>query len=552
MPDLEAIPTVLDVPRDMDNQHCILTRAYQQVVNYQSEKKHDQPRGRFSWANMDQLLAKRLFCELSKETLQVWFLRSQGADDRVKPHEVKSYAEFVKHLLFYHDVFAAKRGTDFADLLYELLGNLERLVVVCSKAQRNVEFSVLLDEIHDAALRFCDHALGVVLLGTSANHEELEKNLKEFKQDSICVETIRRLRSKSAPEFWATDLGLVISATLVRGDNTDFEPRPAVWTDSFGTVRRTDCENFDEAVDMHEECTRKNQCAVLTGAHGEHRNNRSKLTGRVFHDKSGVWDRMNDRVTLHIFLQHGAVEDTRIIERHVSDAALALGNGDRIAPAALAHRGYDASSSSSSTGTGVSLPGSSHGPNASHADDSSTKDGKTSSMLSPIEQIKRRWQQGLLSYAGLAGPFRSKCQPLGRDVEAGAAERSAEAASRILEVPMAFSEVLCAFKHTLGAARHISGGGLHQSLLAIHGLRKGGKFESHLLASMQQFVTKASVIHREFESLGSKASRHMRRSQGKRLSCRGFTSRVILNAASYAGKSKASGENSQLDCLRRR
>lgn len=260
--DLEAIPSDVDVPGDMRHQNTILTRTYQQVVNYQSEKKHHQSRGRFTFANLDQLLAKRVFCELCKETLQIWFVRSEGSDDKVKPNEVKSWAEFVKHLLFCHDVFAAKRGFDFADLLCVLLDNLVRLGNVCSKSQRNVEFSILMDEIHDAASRFCDHALAVVLLGTSGSHEEFEKTLK---QDIICVDTIRQRRSNSAPEFWATDLGLVISATLGRANDADFEPRAAVWTDYYGKVRRIDCASLDEAVTMLDECTRKNQCAALTG-----------------------------------------------------------------------------------------------------------------------------------------------------------------------------------------------------------------------------------------------------------------------------------------------
>lgn len=487
--DLEAIPSVIDVPGDMRHQNTILTRTYQQIVNYQSEKKHHQSRGRFTFANLDQLLAKRVFCELFKETLQVWFVRSEGSDDKVKPNEVKSWAEFVKHLLFCHDVFAAKRGFDFADLLCVLLDNLVRLGSVCSRSQRNIEFSILMDEIYDAASQFCDHALAVVLLGTSASHEEFEKTLK---QDIICVDTIRQRRSNSAPEFWATDLGLVISATLGRANHTDFEPMAALWTDSYGKVRRIDCRSLEEAVAMLDECTRKNQCAVVTGPKGECRNNRSKLTGRVFHESLGVWDRMHERVTLHLLLQHGAVEDFSASESRIANAVLALGNGNQMAPAALVDNGYDNSAPSSRTTSSASPSGLAGGS-------PTTTNPATSSLLDPLEKVKQRWQAGNLSYSGLADPWIVKLRR-DRETEERSIGQSSRAASEILEVPMALSDVLCAFRHTLGEARHISGGGLQQSLMAIHGLRRGGKFESQLLEGMKQFLKKASSVYKDFET----------------------------------------------------
>lgn len=496
----DAVRTDLDVPDDLRSSSSTVARIYLKVIDYQVRKRHSEPPGRFG--NQDQHLAKRLFCELSKTILWKWeIVCNHGSEYGLNLREVQGYSDFVTHLLYYNDRLAGKRKDPptFTGLLLEVSEDMKQLVQSCRKFDRDQRYGVLLDELHKTSQKFCDRALGVSMLAVTDNHKELAQSLG---MQAISQGLISRLKSSSAPAFWSSDLGQVLSAALVRGGGPDFGPTASVWTDWYGTVRRTDYEDFEEACVALAELTRKGQCAVLAGSRGEHKDNRHELSGQFFHKTMGVWSVLDGRVGQHFLLQHAAAADARCAAEAVTAAAARGRLADRQSDPALmityvteADRDSDAAPAAA-----TSRPGS--GPPSESPALGSGPEGDR--ILEQVERVRRRWAaaEKELLHTGVAEPFRANRRVNVSTESPAEPERTVghDLPKLILEGPLALSEVLSSHQQVLGEARNLTrGGGAEMALMAIKALRKGSKFDTVLLASMNRFIANATAIHEVFD-----------------------------------------------------
>mmetsp|Transcript_6073 Transcript_6073/g.11623 ORF Transcript_6073/g.11623 Transcript_6073/m.11623 type:complete len:617 (-) Transcript_6073:61-1911(-) len=478
----QSVHTVLDIPTNLMSNSTLVAKAYHDVINYQRNKKHDKPPGLFN--NREQLLAKRLFCEIMKEALQRWSLSSNGADDRVSKSEVQCHLDLVEHLLYYRDCFASKserwQSGHFCEFLLNLDDSLKQLLQQCDTWDTG--YNKILDDIYNLAASFCDNALCATVLGITNNHSELVQNLRG---DTLSVSLLSRLRSNSAPMFWATDLGQVISAALVRGDPDSFKPLASVWTECFGTVRRSDFNSFNDAHAAFEEATRSRLCAVLTGPDGEHRNNRSR--------SFGAWRRMDDVTARHVLLQHAASSTARAFEEQVENVT-----SSQEALTDLSTAATPASSAAASFITSESSC-------PSHFD-LSVAAGQTFS--DQVKEVQRRWISGEMSQSGVAEAFRGQRKSSSVGTDAMPDDSHSSLLASILKLPVALSDLLVAFRHVMGEIRALAhGASTEMALMAIWALRRSSKFSKLLLASMDRFLDNASQVHRTFDQQWRKTLR---------------------------------------------
>jgi hypothetical protein len=445
-----------------------VAKLYHRIINYQDKKAHTKPPG--MWDNRDQLLSKRLFCEIMKDMLYRWAVSSQGVDDNVSKSEVQCPIDFIEHLLYYHDRFIGKRQSSptFLEVLLELQDKLIQISQRCDLYDSS--YCKLLDEIYASTCSFCDHALSVTLLGLSSNHTELSQSLGD---EPVSIGALSRLRSNSAPLFWATDLGQVISAALIRGEPDSFKAPASMWTHSFGAIRRIDYDSFDEAYAVFEESS---LCAVLTNSDGLHKNNRHRLTARWVHENLGIWKQMDELATQHLLLQHHASVAAAAFEALVVDPSAAESPCDLV----------DACSA----------------PRASESDSSSAADA-TQQLSRQMSKVLQKWMCESMDHSGVAEPFRIR----GR-TESSAVGCQNTVQFLLLSLVLKLSDVMLANRHVMGEVRNLTrGGGTEMTLMAIRALREGSKFNSILLTSMDNFTECASQVHVTFDQEWRKALR---------------------------------------------
>ena len=212
---------------------------------------------------------------------KTWACCSQGAanDESILPEEVDPYLSFLRHLMYYHDRWSAKLwGSDaFMELMVQTIRKLESLKRDTADAKQ--KYLRVLESIHDASTELLDHALRVTMLVVSDQHAEFEQLVAKEGPMTLKLLSQRATDWRTNSQFWATDLGQVLHAALVRADPQRFKPTGtgdvesaaaarvwSLWTDELRSVKRYEYTSVEEARMVFEQCR---CCTVLVGPEGK-------------------------------------------------------------------------------------------------------------------------------------------------------------------------------------------------------------------------------------------------------------------------------------------
>ena len=183
--------------------------------------------------------------------------------------------------MYYHDRWSSKLwGSDaFMEIMVQTIRKLEGLKRDTSDARQ--KYLRVLEHISDASNELVDHALRVTMLLVSDQHAEFEQLVA--KEGPMTLKLLSKPYFRHNSVYWATDLGQVLQAALVRSDPQRFKPTGtgdleidgqtvtaarvwSLWTDELRTVKRYEYSSPEEARQVFETCR---CCTVLVGPEGK-------------------------------------------------------------------------------------------------------------------------------------------------------------------------------------------------------------------------------------------------------------------------------------------
>ena len=178
-------------------------------------------------------------------------------------------------------------GSDaFMEIMVQTIRKLEGLKRDTSDARQ--KYLRVLEHISDASNELVDHALRVTMLLVSDQHAEFEQLVA--KEGPMTLKLLSKPYFRHNSVYWATDLGQVLQAALVRSDPQRFKPTGtgdleidgqtvtaarvwSLWTDELRTVKRYEYSSPEEARQVFETCR---CCTVLVGPEGQNTREKSR------------------------------------------------------------------------------------------------------------------------------------------------------------------------------------------------------------------------------------------------------------------------------------
>eukprot|EP00438_Fugacium_kawagutii_P028593 Skav226685 [mRNA] locus=scaffold3971:91277:91864:- [translate_table: standard] len=164
-------------------------------------------------------------------------------------------------------------GSDaFLEVMVQIIRKLESLKRDTSDARQ--KYLRVLEHISDASNELLDHALRVTMLLVSDQHAELEQLVT--KEGPMTLKQLSQPYHRHKSQFWATDLGQVLQAALVRSDPERFKATATgassaarvwtLWTDEMRTTKRYEYSSPEEAQQVFDQCR---CCTILVGPEGK-------------------------------------------------------------------------------------------------------------------------------------------------------------------------------------------------------------------------------------------------------------------------------------------
>ena len=477
---VKDIHTSIEVPPLFTTSNGTLSFIFKKLITYQTQQNHHQPPGRLQRftsfssreANScDNFHAKRVVCEI----LKTWACCSQGAvnDDNLLPEEVDPYLNYLRHLMYYHDRWSSKLwGSDaFMEIMVQTIRKLEGLKRDTSDARQ--KYLRVLEHISDASNELVDHALRVTMLLVSDQHAEFEQLVA--KEGPMTLKLLSKPYFRHNSVYWATDLGQVLQAALVRSDPQRFKPTGtgdleidgqtvtaarvwSLWTDELRTVKRYEYSSPEEARQVFETCR---CCTVLVGPEGKIQEKSlaaGQMLQKVLQEDSTLRE-LNRRVDQHIHLQRGALGLPPPKVTAIEDF---LGE-----PATTAH-----------------------------------KTEEQNNWHNAVQKVQEAWMANHTEIAGVAADFRGPRKVKWVEGVFEKESKSSDFPTIILDLSKTFSDLLCCHKEVMSAVRGmISEGGSKEALAAIYALRQKSIITGQLDGCMQRFMASANLLHGFYEHL---------------------------------------------------
>eukprot|EP00434_Breviolum_minutum_P023778 symbB.v1.2.020972.t3/scaffold1791.1/size101237/12 len=381
------------------------------------------------------------------------------------------------------------------EIMVQTIRKLEGLKRDTSDARQ--KYLRVLEHISDASNELVDHALRVTMLLVSDQHAEFEQLVA--KEGPMTLKLLSKPYFRHNSVYWATDLGQVLQAALVRSDPQRFKPTGtgdleidgqtvtaarvwSLWTDELRTVKRYEYSSPEEARQVFETCR---CCTVLVGPEGKIQEKSlaaGQMLQKVLQEDSTLRE-LNRRVDQHIHLQRGALGLPPPKAQHGASLALCLERHRVIKWQVTAIEDF-------------------LGEPATTAHKTEEQNNWHNAVQKAHYDVQEAWMANHTEIAGVAADFRGPRKVKWVEGVFEKESKSSDFPTIILDLSKTFSDLLCCHKEVMSAVRGmISEGGSKEALAAIYALRQKSIITGQLDGCMQRFMASANLLHGFYEHL---------------------------------------------------